>query len=84
MTQQGDPLSLYLFILDMKRVGHSIHKVIVEGILEPIPMSIEGHNISHFFFFFFCKDDLTQTKILKGIPNHFACFLGHKINENKT
>lgn len=52
--RQGEPLSAYLFVLCLERLGHWIQQKVVEGIWKPIKASRGGRRISHLFF----ADDL--------------------------
>lgn len=57
--RQGDPLSSYLFVLYLKRLGRLIEKVVSEKVWKPIVLRKGGIGIFHLFFvddlFFFCK-----------------------------
>ena len=40
--RQGDPISPYLFVLCMKRLGHVINQVVLKGRWKPIRLSRNG------------------------------------------
>lgn len=48
--RQGDPLSPYLFILGMEKLGHLIDNSIVGKRWEPLMLFRRGLGISHLFF----------------------------------
>ncbi|XP_052290822.1 uncharacterized protein LOC127900258 [Citrus sinensis] len=52
--RQGDPLSLYLFILCIERLSHGIHNAVTAGKWKPIRLAHNGIPLSHLFF----ADDL--------------------------
>lgn len=52
--RQGDPLSLYIFVLCMDKLYHIICQVVDEGEWEPMKAGRNGPNISHLMF----ADDL--------------------------
>lgn len=54
--KQGDPLSLYLFVLCLERLSHWIQKRVNEGAWKPLKASKGGLKVSHLFF----VDDLVQ------------------------
>ncbi|KAH1032557.1 hypothetical protein J1N35_044731 [Gossypium stocksii] len=81
-VQQGCLLSLYLFNLYMKWLGHSIHNAIGAGTWSPVRLARDGPPLSHLFF----ADDLllfghvndNQAQIIKNILEAFCAFLGHR------
>lgn len=48
--RQGDPLSPYLFVLCMERLGDIVNQVVCDGKWSPISISQTGPKISHLFF----------------------------------
>lgn len=49
-VRQGDPFSLYLFVLCMERLGHIIKNAYNEGTWTPIQFDKDGPKLSHIFF----------------------------------
>ena len=60
--RQGDPLSLYIFVLCMEKLSHIIQQKLFDKAWSPIKISKGGPDISHLFF----ADDL----ILFGKAHH--------------
>lgn len=52
--RQGDPLSPYLFVLCLERLGHWLGKRVEDGSLRPVKASRSGPGLSYLFF----ADDL--------------------------
>lgn len=48
--RQGDPISPYLFVLCLERLGHMIEEKVEEGRWNPVSLSREGPQISHLCF----------------------------------
>lgn len=53
-VRQGDPISPYLFVLCMERLGHLIQKEVDCGLWKPIGITRLSPKVSHLFF----TDDL--------------------------
>ncbi|KAH1089937.1 hypothetical protein J1N35_017194 [Gossypium stocksii] len=87
-VRQGCALSLYLFILCMEWLGHSICNAIGAGNWTPIKLSRNGPPLSHLFF----ADDFilfghaaeNQARVIKNILDEFCNYSGHRINSRKT
>lgn len=87
-VRQGDPLSPYLFVLCMERLGQLIHHEVAAGRWKPLPLSKRGPNLSHLFF----ADDLVlfgqasdmQMEEMKRIMSYFCGVSGHKISLSKS
>ncbi|KAE8735096.1 hypothetical protein F3Y22_tig00000477pilonHSYRG00472 [Hibiscus syriacus] len=86
--RQVDPLSPYLFVLAMERLGHSIRKCVEEGDWKGFSFARQGLPISHLFFaddlMLYAKADLPHTRQIEKILNHFGHFSGHKVSKRKT
>jgi len=57
--RQGDPISLYLFILCAEAFSSLLHNAQMRGLISGVPTSKKGPSISHLFFaddsLVFCK-----------------------------
>lgn len=49
--RQGDPLSPYLFILDMEKLSHLITQSVEYYQWKSVPISQEGPSVSHLFIY---------------------------------
>ncbi|KAE8719829.1 hypothetical protein F3Y22_tig00109925pilonHSYRG00012 [Hibiscus syriacus] len=86
--RQGDPLSPYLFVMCMKRLGHAITGAVNNGRWKPIRLCSNIPALSHLFF----ADDLVllaeasieQCDVIQGILELFCKSSGQKINMQKT
>jgi len=74
--RQGDPLSLYLFVLCMERFGQLITENLREGMWHPLFASRGGPPLSHLFFaddlILFGEATLDQAKIMKHFLDRFC------------
>ena len=86
--RQGDPISPYLFVLYMERLGHIISQAIEEGKWKPITLSHHGPPISHLFFandlLLFAKASQSQMETIMGYLNILYESSGQKINPLKS
>jgi hypothetical protein len=48
--RQGDPLSLYLFVLCMEHLGAMLSKYVRDGSWKPMQITKDGTKLSHLFF----------------------------------
>ena len=48
--RQGDPLSLYIFVLCIERLSHGITQAVVDGRWKPIRLVKNGIPLTHLFF----------------------------------
>ncbi|OMO56897.1 reverse transcriptase [Corchorus capsularis] len=74
--RQGDPISPYLFVLCMERLGHLILKEIQQGTWKPIVMGRGGPQISHLFFandlFLFGRATEAQAHVMRRVLDSFC------------
>lgn len=87
-ARQGDPLSPYIFVLCMERLGQLIQYEVQEGHWEPLTLHRGGPKISHHFFaddlILFCKASMAQMEEMREIM-HFVCGVsGHKVSLMKS
>jgi hypothetical protein len=87
--RQGDPISPYLFILCLERLGHSIQDAVVMGNWKPFKVGRGiGPAISHMCF----ADDLIlvaeassdQSNLIRSILKEFCDASGQKLNLHKS
>ena len=89
--RQGDPLSMYLFVLGQEVFSIFVDKALQEGFLSGFKIvNREGEEvqITHFLFaddtLVFCKDSNDQLAHLSWILLWFEAFSGLKINLDKS
>lgn len=86
--RQGDPLSPYLFILHMEKLGHLIDVAVEQNDWEPLMLSRRGLGLSHLFFaddlLLFCRANDSGADCLKKVLNTFCYFASHRVNKLKT
>lgn len=86
--RQGDPLSPYLFVLCMEKLGEMINDAVRNGSLCPIKTSPHGPSISHLFFaddvLLFAKAKPSQVRTLSHLVQQFCSFSGFKVNIDKS
>eukprot|EP00253_Pinus_taeda_P036326 PITA_36326 len=81
--RQGDPLSLFLFILMMEGIGRAIKRANAEGRIQGIKLTVEGEANTHQQF----VDDtmlqgiptVREARAIKNILNDFAMAVGTEI-----
>lgn len=87
--RQRDPLSPYLFVLSMERLGHRILDDVDNGAWSPLTFGRgNGPKLSHLFF----ADDLIliaeasrgQVDLIKNTLNEFCMASGQKVNLSKS
>jgi len=86
--RQGDPLSLYLFILCMEVLGRIIEDKCTKGTWKPIKASVGGPAFSHLFFaddlLLFAKANPSNCRCVKEVIEEFCKRSGQKINPLKS
>lgn len=86
--RQGDPMSLYLFVLCMEKLALSIQEKVAKGIWHPVHISRGGPGISHLLFtndiVLFCKARNSQVKMVLDTLNDFCAAFGFKVNVSKS
>ncbi|KAG8485688.1 hypothetical protein CXB51_019010 [Gossypium anomalum] len=87
-VRQSCLLSLYLFILCMEWLSHSIQAAIGVGKWSPIRLVRNGPSLSHLFFandlILFGHAEEHQARIIKNILDDFCSYSGHRINKRNT
>jgi hypothetical protein len=82
--RQGDPLSLYLFLLCAKALSVMCLRAENNGVL----ISKNGPRINHLFFaddcLLFCKVNLVEWRRLTWILDKYERALSQKLNKEKT
>lgn len=87
-TRQGDPISLYLFIMAMEYLSTQINYVINQKIWKPFKIKNHDLEVSHLLFFYdillFAKADITSINTIKSIICDFYRISGMEINLGKS
>lgn len=85
---QGCPLSLYLFVLCIEWLGHSIKASVNSGVWRPIRLSWSGSVLSHLLFandlFIIGHANIDHVRRIKAILEEFCGVSDHKINARKS
>ncbi|GAU48983.1 hypothetical protein TSUD_245740 [Trifolium subterraneum] len=86
--RQGDPLSPYLFVLCMERLGALISKHVADGSWSPMQITKDRTRISHLFFaddvLLFEKANVSQARIVNEVLERFCAMSGLKISLEKS
>jgi hypothetical protein len=86
--RQGDPLSPYLFVLNMEKLSCLISKKVSDKVWQPIHVSKNGPSISHLLFaddvLLFIKANKTQICSLIDVLTSFCNALGLIVNFDKS
>lgn len=86
-VRQGDPFSIYHFLLGMEQLGHLIEAAIEGGSWEPLMLSRRGLAISRLLFadglVLFCKKDVKGAYCLKQVLNTSYHFSGHRVKNRR-
>jgi hypothetical protein len=87
-SRQGDPISLYLFIICADALSSLIYRVVDTGIITGIPTSPGGPWLSHLFFaddnLLFCKANLVEWRRLMRSLGVYEVGTRKKLNLQKT
>lgn len=71
VIRQGDPLSLYLFVLCIECLSHEIHNVVIVGKWKPIHLAHNDVSLSHFFFaddlFLLAEASMEQARVISAV-----------------
>ena len=80
--RQGDPLSLYLFLLCMERLSYLIVKEVQEGNWKAIWLGRDGPCISHVFLgdelVLFAKATIDQVELIEKVLRDFVTLQAKK------
>jgi hypothetical protein len=86
--RQGDPISLYLFLLCVEALNALLHQAEYKRIITGVPTSPNGPKISHLFFaddnLLLCKVNSIEWTRLLRILGTYEAGLGKKLNLQKT
>lgn len=86
--RQGDPLSPYLFVLCLERLGHWIQQKVAERSWKPIKDIRGGRRISHLFFanylLLFAEATPDQADCIKNGLHEFCKASGQRVNYGKS
>ena len=86
--RQGDPLSPYLFVLCMERLGEMIQEEVRVGRWLPLQVSANGPTISHLFFvddvLLFAKSKPSKARVINKILDDFCSISGLKVSLDKS
>lgn len=86
--RQGDPISPYLFVLCMERLGHLIMSEVQRGSWKPVTLGKGGPSISHLFFafdlFLFGRATENQAHRIRKVLDDFCASSGAKVNFEKS
>lgn len=82
--RQGDPISPYLFVLTVERLGHVITKSVESGRWKPIVLGKGGPSLSHLFFaddlVLFGEASLENAKTMQKVLEQFCLYSGHRVS----
>jgi hypothetical protein len=86
--RQGDPISPYLFLINVEALSSLLTQASVDGRLTGVPTSKRGPQVSHLLFaddsLLFCRANMTQWSNLAEVLQVYENASGQKMNQNKT
>lgn len=86
--KQGDPLSLYFFILCAEAMSSMLHQATREGGITDIPIIRGSTRVNHLFFaddrLLSCRAKLREWGRIQELLACYETASGHKINRDKT
>ncbi|GAU43217.1 hypothetical protein TSUD_301040 [Trifolium subterraneum] len=86
--RQGDPLSPYLFVLCMERLGAMINKQVNSSRWQPMQIIKNGTKLSHLFFaddvLLFAKANTSKAQVISEVLDNFCAASGLKISHAKS
>ncbi|KDP39672.1 hypothetical protein JCGZ_02692 [Jatropha curcas] len=86
--RQGDPISPYLFVLAMERLGHCISQAVSDKCWRPISIPRQAPAISHLFFadelLLFAKASVDQIAVVNQCLQQFDNLSGQRVNMAKS
>lgn len=85
--RQGDPLSPYIFVMNVKRLTHLINSAIEDGRWKPIRIARKYPQLSCIFFVddivLFAEALVRQAEIIRGVFKGFCQSLRQRVSYNK-
>lgn len=82
--RQGDPLSLYLFVLCMEVLGQLVLRSVTAGEWKPVAVSLGGPSVSHLFFadalLLYGEASFSQARLMEHTLATFCGISGQKVN----
>lgn len=86
--KQGNPLSLYLFLLCAIGLQGMLHKAETDGSIRGVSICRNGPWVSHLFFaddsVLFCRAKESECQVILDILSIYERGSGQKINKDKT
>lgn len=86
--RQGDPLSLFLFILASKALSRVFQKAENIGQFHGIQVACRSPYVSHLFFaddlFIFCRANLRESRVVDDSISTYCYWSGQCVNKSKS